>query len=179
MSTIDGLIDIDANGRAVTSEHPFKEFKAVTFTANGTVAKILFHVTGVVEIGALYGIVTTAIGSNHTAAHWRINDQTITSQVISLATGTTISSLPAGTILTRKSLLSVALIASTAATGLVVDPVAATVPSFFMPFLVVQKTASVQTNIEYVYTTNNTSLGAMTFYVKYRPLSDNGKITPA
>jgi len=150
--------------------------KAVTFTANGTVAKPLFHVTGSVLVQSLYGVVTTAIGSNHTAAHWRINDQTITTQVISAAAGTTISSLSAGTLLSRIGVLTVALAVSTAATGLVTDPVAATAMGFFTPFVVTQKTASVETNIEYVYTTNNTSLGAMTFYVGYVPLSTDGSI---
>jgi hypothetical protein len=168
----------DAN-RVPLTQNGLVVSKAVTFTANGTVAKILFHVTGTVLVNALYGIVTTDIGSNHTAAHWRINDQTITTQVISAAAGTTVSSLKAGTMLSRTSLVSVALVASTAATGLVTDPVAATSVGFFMPFTVTQKTGSIQTDIEYVYTTNNTSLGAMTFYCGFVPLSPTGDVVAA
>lgn len=174
---MDSLVQLDGNGNPIYSEHPFSAKKSVSFTTNGTVVVPIFKVTGTVEIGAIYGVVTTAIGSNHTAAHLRLNDQTIQSQVITLATGSTVSSLPAGTLLSRRSLLSVALAVSTAATGLVTDPVAATVPSYFMPFLVTQKTGGVVTQIEYVYTTNNTSLGAMDWFVKYRPLSADGYVS--
>ncbi len=174
---MDGAFMRDAN-RVPVQELGAIATKAVTFTANGTVAKPIFKVTGSVEVLSLYGVVTTAIGSNHTAAHWRINDQTIVTQVISAAAGTTISSLPAGTTLSRIGLVSTALAVSTAATGLVTDPVAATAPSFFMPFIVVQKTGGIETDIEYVYSTNNTSLGAMTFYIGYVPLSSDGNIQP-
>jgi hypothetical protein len=177
MSTIQSF-NRDAN-RVPITRNGLLVSKAVTFTANGTVAKILFHVTGNVQVIALYGIVTTAIGSNHTAAHWRLNDQTITTQVISAAAGTTISSLAAGTQLSRIGIVSSALTVSTAATGLVVDPVAATAPDFFMPFCIVQKTGSIQTDIEYVYTTNNTSLGAMTFYCGFIPLSEGSTVDAA
>jgi hypothetical protein len=178
MTTSISAFNRDAN-RVPITRNGLLVSNAVTFTANGTVAKILFHVTGNVEVIALYGIVTTAIGSNHTAAHWRINDQTIQTQVISLATGVTMSSLPAGSTIARKSLVSVAAIASTAATGLITDPVAATTPDFFMPFQVTQKTGGIQTDIEYVYTTNNSSAGAMTFYCGFIPLSSDGDVTAA
>jgi hypothetical protein len=175
MATSASSFNRDANRIPIT-ENGLQVSKSVTFSANGTVAVPLFHVVGTIECLSLYGVVTTAIGSNHTAAYWRINDQTITSQVISLATGTTVSSLPAGTVLSRRSLVSVALTASTSATGLVTDPVAATVPSFFMPFLVTQKTGGIETNIEYVYTTNNNSAGAITFYCGFVPLSPDGDV---
>ena len=173
------LTDLDANGRPIYGPDPFTVSKAVTFTTNGAVVKKIFKVTGSVEVGAIYGVVTTAIGSNHTAAYFRIDDQTLTNQVITLATGVTMSSLPAGSLIMRTSLVGVAAVASTAATGLVTDPIAATVPQFFMPFVITQKTGAIETDIEYVYTTNNTSLGAMTFYVRYRPLTSSSIVIPA
>jgi len=154
--------------------------KSITLTTTGAaIAKILYHITGTVLVNALYGIVTTDLGSNVTAAYWRINDQTIVTQVITAAAGTTLSSLPAGTMISRASLVSVAMVASTAATGLVTDPVAATSVGFFMPFTVTQKTGSIQTDIEFVYTTNNTSAGAITFYCGFVPLSSDGDVTAA
>ena len=152
--------------------------KAVTFTASGTVAKPIFKVTGSVEVLSLYGIVTTEIGSNHTAAHWRLNDQTATNVVISAAAGTTISSLPAGSLLVRIGLVASALSVVTAAAANIIDPIGATAPSFFMPFTITQKTGSIETDIEYVYSTNNTSLGAMTFYIGYVPLTPDASVQP-
>jgi len=176
MST--GAFGRDGN-RVPVTQNGMVVSKAVSFTANGAATAMpLFTVTGTVEVLSLWGVVTTAIGSNHTAAYWRINDQTIATQVISAASGTTVSSLPIGTVLSRRSLISVALTASTSATGLVTDPVAATVPNYFMPLLITAKSGTTDlTNIEYVYSTNNTSLGAMTFYVGYVPLTTDGSIT--
>lgn len=154
----------------------YVETKAQTLNGNNTtVATPLFRVTGVVRVIALYSIVTTALGSNQTAAHWRINDQT--AQVaISLATGTTISSLVAGSLLVRNSVASVALTADNANAGKVRDPVAATAPDVNMPFEIVQK-AGANTDIEFVYTTTNTpTSGAVKHYVIFEPLSDDGDI---
>ena len=138
---------------------------------NATVAVPLFRVTGSVKVIALYGVVTTALGSAVTAAHWRTNDQTATLP-ISAAAGTTLSNFVAGSVLTRKSLVSVALTGDNASAAKVIDPVAATAPDIFMPFNVVQKTGAVQTDIEFVYTTTNTpTSGAITFYVMYAPLT--------
>ena len=150
----------------------YAETKSQTLSGNNTtVATPIFRVTGSVRITKLYAVVETALGSNVTAAHWRSNDQTATLP-ISLATGTTLSSLPAGSMLTRHSLVSVALKADSAAAAKVVDPVAATAPDVHMPFEVVQKTGGVQTDIEFVYTTTNTpTSGVIKHYVEFEPLT--------
>jgi hypothetical protein len=144
--------------------------------SNTTVATPLFRVTGTVKITELYAVVRTAIGVNNTAAHWRINDQT--AQVaISLATGTALSGLPAGTTLTRHSLVSVALKADSAAAAKVIDPVAATAPAVHMPFEVVQKTGGVQTDIEFVYTTTDTpTTGVIQHFVEWQPMSEGASL---
>jgi hypothetical protein len=144
--------------------------------SNTTVATPLFRVTGSVRVTELYAVVTTVLGSNNTAAHWRTNDQT--AQVaISLATGTTLSSLPAGSMLTRHSLVSVALKADSSAAAKVIDPVAATAPAIHMPFEVVQKTGGVQTDIEFVYTTTNTpTSGVIQHFVEWQPLSEGSTL---
>jgi hypothetical protein len=153
--------------------------KSVTLTASNTTAsEVLFTITGSVEVRALYGVVTTAIGANHTAAHWRLNDQTA-QPVISLVTGTTLSAIPAGSMITRRSLVSVALVSNSSAAGVVGDPVAATAPSYFMPFVLVKKTGAL-TQVEYRYTTTETpTTGAIKFYMRWIPLSDDANVVAA
>lgn len=162
-------LDIQSQGQVSP-----KYLENVTLTLDGnnaTKAHRLFTVTGSVRVKALYGVVTTALGSNLTAAYWRSNDQTAILP-ISAAAGTTLSSLPAGTMLTRHSLVSVALKADSAAGAKVVDPVAATAPAVHMPFEVVQKTGGIQTDIEFVYTTTNTpTSGVIDFYAEFEPLT--------
>ena len=136
----------------------------------------MFRVTGTVEVTQLYAIVTTALGSNITAAHWRSNDQTATLP-ISAAAGTTLSSFVAGSKLTRSSLVSVALTGNNASAAKVIDPVAATAPAVHMPFEVVQKTGGVQTDIEFTYTTTNTpTSGVIRHFVEWQPISDGATL---
>lgn len=146
--------------------------------SSATVSTPLFKVTGSVKVHQLYAVVTTALGVNVTAAYWRLNDQT--SQVaISLATGTAVSAAPAGSLLSRGSLVSVALTLKTAAAGAVLDPVAATAPDVFMPFVLIQKTGGVETDIEFTYsTTDAPTSGVLTHFVEYEALSADGIITP-
>jgi hypothetical protein len=150
----------------------YAETKSQTLSGNNTtVATPIFRITGSVRIKKLYAVVETALGSNVTAAHWRTNDQTATLP-ISAAAGTTLSSFAVGSVLTRKSLVSVALTGDNASAAKVIDPVAATAPDVFMPFNVVQKTGAVQTDIEFVYTTTNTpTSGVIKHYVEFEPLT--------
>lgn len=176
MATTQGVLPRDANNVAV-QRYGLQTSKTVTLTGNGTVALPLFHVTGSVLVNGIYGVVTTALGSNVTAAYWRLNDQT--AQVdISLATGTTISSAQIGSTFTRRSTVGVALSNLASSAGTVSDPVAAAVPDYFMPFVLIKNNSAV-TDIEFVYTTNNSSAGVIKFYVNYTPLSDNGSLDPA
>lgn len=147
-------------------------FKDQTLSgSNTTVSTPLFRVTGTVQITQLYAVVTTVLGSNVTAAYWRTNDQTATLP-ISAAAGTTLSSFAVGSTLTRKSLVSVALTGDNASAAKVIDPVAATAPAICMPFQVVQKTAGVQTDIEFTYTTTNTpTSGVIRHFVEWQPIS--------
>ena len=144
--------------------------------SNTTVAESVFRVTGSVKVLALYGIVTTALGSNITAAHWRTYDQTATLP-ISAAAGTTLSSFAVGSLITRKSLVTVALTGDNASAAKVTDPVAATAPDVFMPFIVTQKTGSVTTDIQFVYTTTNTpTSGAIEHHLGWLPLTEGSSV---
>ena len=178
MPIASGSFSRDANYVPITRDGVTVS-EAVTFTGNNTtVSTPLFTLTGSVVVYQLYGIVTTALGSSHTATHWRLNDQTA-QPVISLVTGTSASSFAVGSVLARTSLVGVALSAKNSSAGGVLDPIAATVPDMLMPVILVQKTGGVLTQLEYTYTTTNTpTTGAMTFYAKYVPLSPDGALVP-
>lgn len=175
MST-EGAYNRDENFVPITTNGLMLKKSATINGNNTTVSVPLFKVTGSVQILSLYGVVTTALSSNITAAHWRTNDQTA-NVAISLATGTTLSSFAAGSLLARRSLVSVALSGSNASAAAVVDPVAATAPGFFMPFIVVQKTGNILTTIDFRYTTTNTpASGAIDFYIGWIPLTPDAKL---
>lgn len=172
-----GAFDRDANYVPITL-NGFQTKYSATLSANNTTASIaLFSLTGAVEVLSLYGIVTTALSSNVTAAYWQLNDQTATPD-ISLATGTTLSSFQVGSIMTRRSLVSVAMTGINASAGFVQDPVAATAPGVFMPFNIVQKTGGILTTVDFVYTTTNTpASGVIDFYIGWIPLTETSSIT--
>ncbi len=160
-------VPIQQNGLIVTN--------SITFTgSNETVAVPVFRLTGSVQVNSLYGVVTTALGSNHTAAYWRLNDQTAQSD-ITLNTGTTMSSAAAGSILVKKGLATAALTLLTAAQERVSEPTTLET-LYFSTFTIVAK-PSANTDIEYVYTTSSTpTSGVIKFYAGFIPLSDDGNL---
>lgn len=176
MPSISASFSRDANHVPITN-YGFTATTSLTTNANNTTANApLFTVTGVVLVKALYGIVTTVLSSNQTAAFWQIDDQTATPD-ISLASGTTISSAAVGSMLLRLSVAGVALTLADAAAGRVTDPVAATAPDMFMPFIVTQKTGSITTTINFSYaTTNAPATGAIQFFAQWLPLSSGATL---
>jgi len=94
----------------------------ITFSADNTTAAVpVFRVSGSVQVLGLYGVVTTDIGVNHTAAYWRLNDQT--AQVnITLNTGTTLSAVKVGSVIVKKGLAGAALTLLDNAAGRVSEP---------------------------------------------------------
>jgi hypothetical protein len=148
-----------------------------TLGGTGTVVVPIFHVKGTVNVLAIYGVVTTVLGNN-TAAYWRLNDQT--AQVsITLSTGTTLTSKSAGSTIVKNGLAAAALVLLDAAAGRVSEPTTLET-TYFSPFVAMQKTAGVTTDIEFVYTTSdNPTTGAITFYVQYLPIGQGSNITAA
>lgn len=144
--------------------------------SNTTVATALFRVTGTVQINQIYGVVTTALGSNVTAAYYRLNDQT--AQVdITLNTGTTLSSVAAGSTIVKKGLAAAAVTLLNNSAGRVSEPTTLET-SYFSPFVAMKKTAA-NTDVEFVYSTTNTpTSGAITHYIEYEALSDDGLVAP-
>lgn len=150
---------------------------SVALVANNTTANVpVFHVTGTVQILGLWGVVTTALGANHTAAYWRLNDQT--AQVnITLNTGTTLSAILAGSTIVKKGLAGAALVLLDNAAGRVSEPTTLET-LYFSPFVAMKKTAAV-TDIEYTYTTTDTpTSGVIQFFVNWYPISQDGRVTP-
>lgn len=153
-----------------------KQSVSKTLSANNTTASVpLWRVTGNVLVTRLYGVVTTALGSNHTAAYWRLNDQT--AQVdITLNTGTTLSSATAGSIIMCTGLAATALTLKSSAAGAVQHATTAG-NGVFSPVEVTKKSGA-NTDIEYTYTTTNTpTSGVIQFFIEYIPLSADGALT--
>lgn len=141
---------------------------------NATVAVPLFTVTGQIELLALYGVVTTVLGSNVTAAHFRLNDQTA-QPVITAASGVTLSSLAAGSSFYKRGLVATALTAIDNAAGRVNESTATNLDNF-SPAILTKKLAAL-TQVEFVYTTTNTpTSGVIQFFCKWRPLSADGDL---
>ena len=172
---VDGLIPLDANGRPINLDGVVATKIHTLVGDNETAAVPLFRITGNIEVRALYGIVTTAIGSNHTAAYFRLNDQT--AQVdITASSGVTMSSLAAGSMIAKKGLTAAAAIAINNSAGRINEPTTLET-NYFGPFIMTKKTAA-NTDIEYVYSTTQTpTTGAIQFYLRYIPLSDDAKVT--
>lgn len=169
---------VDDNDKPVAGPGVFLSSSKTLTGNNTTVAVPVFHVTGSVQVLALWGNVTTVLGANNTAAYWRLNDQS--AQVdITLSTGTTLSALTVGSTIVKKGLAGAALTALSAAAGRVSEPTTLETP-YFSPFVAVQKTGGVTTDIEFVYSTTDTpTSGVINFYVQYLPIGSGSKITAA
>lgn len=141
---------------------------------NATVAVPIFGITGSVEIKGIWGVVTTVLGANHTAAYWRLNDQT--AQVsITASSGTALSAVAAGSTIVKKGVAATALTLLDNAAGRVSEPTTLETP-YFSPFVVMKKTGAV-TNIEFVYsTTDQPHSGQITFFLRWVSLSADAAI---
>ena len=165
----------DANSVPITTDGIYSTKSLTLDGSNETKANPLWRITGVVEVRGIWGVVTTVVGSNHTAAYWRLNDQT--AQVdITLSTGTTISSAAVGSLLVKKGLATAALTLSTSAAGRVTEPT--TLETLYhSPFVVVAKNGA-NTDIEYIYSTTQTpTTGVIEFFLRWLPLSTNAAVT--
>lgn len=164
----------DANRVPITTDGLIAQVSSTMSADNTTATNVLWTVTGTVEIRALWGVVTTALGSNHTAAYWQINDQTATPD-ITLATGTTLSSAAAGSVIVKKGLAGAALTLLDNSAGRVSEPTTLET-TYFSPFLVTKKTGAV-TTIDYTYsTTNSPTTGVIQFFCRWLPISEDGAV---
>lgn len=160
---------------AADASRTLKQSVSKTLTGNNTTVSVpLWRVTGVVQVKKLYGIITTALGSNHTAAHFRLNDQTATDP-ITAAAGSDFSSYPAGGIMYVGEAVTDPLSGENSSTGNVIGSGMGLDQLF--PFIVIKKDGA-NTDIEYRYSTTNTpTSGVIQFFIEYIPLSASGALT--
>lgn len=164
----------DANYVPITTDGVVSN-KVQTLTGNNaTVVTALFRVTGSIEIRGLWGVVTTDLGANNTAAYYRLNDQT--AQVnITLNTGVTLSAVKAGSTIVKNGLAAAAAVLINNSAGRVNEPTTLET-TFFSPFTVVKKTAA-NTDIEFVYSTTDTpTSGVIQHFIRWLPLSADANV---
>ncbi len=143
--------------------------------SNTTTAVPIFRLTGIVRVLKLYGVVTTVLGTNNTAAYFRLNDQTA-QEDITLNTGVTLSNAAAGSLIIKKGLAGAAAILSNATAGHVLEPT--TLETVYPGEFVMVKKPAANTDIEFVYTTTQTpTTGAIQFFAEYQALSADGSLT--
>lgn len=147
-----------------------------TLTGNNTtVAVPIFSITGTVQCIGIWGVVTTVLGANNTAAYWRLNDGSAQSN-ITVNTGTTLSTASVGSLIVKKDLASAALTLVSASQERVSEPTTLET-AYLSSFVLMQKTGGVATNVEFVYSTTDTpTSGTINFSIGYVPLSPDGNI---
>lgn len=164
----------DANRVPITNIGILSKKSQTLSGSNTTVVTPLFRITGTVHIFALYAVVTTTIGANHTAGFYRLNDQT--AQVGITASGATLSALAVGTTIAKKGLAAAAITLLDNAAGRVSEPTTLETV-YFSPFTVMKKTGA-NTDIEYSYATTDTpTSGVLQHVIGWIPLSDDGDVT--
>lgn len=177
MPQVNASFSRDANGVPITYNGITLPSNSQTLVGNNTTVYVpIFGITGTVLVTGIWGVITTVLGANHTAAYWRLNDQT--AQVsITASSGTTLSAKGVGSTIVKKGLAATALALIDSAAGAISEPTTLET-SYFSPFILQQKVGGVATNIEYSYATTDTpTSGAITFYVQFVPISANGTIT--
>ncbi len=176
MALVTAAFSRDANRIPITQNGLLTtDAQTLVGTAAATVVPI-FGITGTVMVNAIYGVVTTALGVNNTAAYWRLNDGTAQSN-ITLNTGTALSAAPVGSVIAKSGLAAAALVLISSSQERVTEPTTLET-MYFSPFLLTQKTGAVATNVEFVYsTTDNPTTGAITFFIGWIPVSADGLVT--
>lgn len=170
-----GSLPRDANDTAIQYAGAYVN-NVITLTGNGTTVNVpVFHVNGSVLVTGLWGVVTTAL-LNNTAAYWRLNDQTTQSN-ITLNTGTALTNAVVGATIVKNGLAAAALVKLDATQERVSEPTTLET-LYFSPFVAVQKTGGIRTDIEFTYTTSDTpTSGVIQFFASYIPLSVGASLT--
>jgi hypothetical protein len=167
----------DANRVPITTDGMVSNTTKV-FTGNNTTVNVpIFSFKGICELRGIWGIVTTAIGVNHTAASFRINDQT--AQVYLTAVGgADISTASIGSLIYKVGLVATAITYKSAAVGYILEA-AAVATADYSPVIIGAKSTLTTGTIEYHYATTDTpTTGAMQFFCRWLPLSADANISP-
>lgn len=165
----------DANNVPITTDGLVSTNSTTFIGSNTTVNMAIFRITGTIEVRGLWGVVTTVLGANHTAAAWRINDQTAQVYITAVG-GVDISALAAGTTIVKNGLKAAAAVKLDNVAGVVSEPTTLET-TYFSPCVLVKKTGA-NTDIEYHYATTDTpTSGAMKHYLRWLPLSSDANVT--
>ncbi len=148
-----------------------------TLVANNTSANVpIFRTTGTVRYLALYGVVTTVIGANHTGAYFRMNDQTAQADITLSTVGVTLSAFGVGSVIAKTALAATLATVKSVAAGRFYESATAGIP-LLSEFYITKKTAA-NTDIEYCYaTTDAPTSGVIQFFVNWLPISADGNVT--
>lgn len=162
----DNAVPITWRGLIANSPH-------VLAGTGAAVAIPIFTVTGQVEVTALYGVITTALGTI-TASYWRTNDGS-TQNSVTLSSGTTLTSAIVGAVISKKAGVGTALALSAGTSALVSESATAGATNF-QDFALYANPAATS-NIEFVFTTSDpAAIGAITFYIRWVPLTKGAQI---
>lgn len=148
-----------------------------TLSANNTSANVaIFRTTGTVRYLALYGIVTTVLGANHTGGYFRLNDQTAQTDITLSTIGVTLSAFGAGSIIAKTALAATLATIKSVAAGRFYESATAGIP-LLSEFYVTAKSGA-NTDIEYHYaTTDAPTSGVIQFFCNWIPISADGNVT--
>lgn len=148
-----------------------------TLSANNTTANVpIFRITGTIE-GKLYGLVTTTIGTNHTGAYFRLNDQSAQTNITLATVGVTLSNFAVGAIIAKTALAATLATIKNSNVGQFYESATAGIP-LLSEFFVTKKNGA-NTDIEYTYTTTDTpTTGAIQFFLEWIPRSADAAVTP-
>lgn len=164
----------DANSIPITTDGVVSVDTQTLIGNNTTVNVPIFTIQGSVEVRGLWGVVTTVLGANNTAAYWRVNDQTNQSN-ITLNTGTALSAAPVGSLIVKKGLAAAALTLLSASQERVSEPTTLETP-YFSPFTVTALPTAT-TNIEFTYSTTDTpTSGQIQFFLRWLPITTNSNV---
>lgn len=161
---------------ADASAYPNVAVKSITLSGNNaTVRHLLWTVTGIVEIGVLFGVVTTILSSNVTTCYWSEYDST-SDTIITSNTGVTMSSFDVNSMITKNvSLTSSLADAQNGSTNPIAVDFGAGIG--FPGRCQVQKKTGATTSVAWLYSTTNTpASGAIKFYAHWRPVSKDGNL---
>lgn len=145
-----------------------------SLSGTGTVVVPVFRFTGVVRVYQFWGVITSKIGSDHDSAYIRLNDGSVIVNLSSSGGGRiNLSNFAVGSFFEKVDLADQPLKGANASAAGFLEPAGGAGQEISTPFDVVSKNGGT-TTLEYVYTTNNASAGAIEFFVQFLPFTVSG-----
>ena len=151
-------------------------YNSITFA--NTAPYDLFTVTGVVLIQHIWGVVTTAIGINKTAASLQLFPAGGAAIQLTSVAGSVLSAMPLNTLISKDAVVGTAISVYDATTPFYAEPVA-TPNKTFSQFAVGQETADVVTTIRLAVTEGGAEGGTIEWHVQWSPVSSDGWLVAA